>query len=189
MSQADTTCRNIAAGRQFTRRAVVATRRRAVQNRSCHGEVFGMAEQGARIALVAHDRLKPDMALWVARHRDALARCTIVSTATTGAMVLRECPDISMRRVLSGPLGGDQQIGALIAEGRIDALFFFVDPMTPMPHDVDVKALLRVALVHDVACAFSARSADLLVAGGALLPGHRALDVAAPGAVAENDIG
>ena len=128
-----------------------------------------MAEQGARIALVAHDRLKPDMAAWVVRHRAALARCEIVSTATTGAMVLRECPDITLRRVLSGPLGGDQQIGALIAEGRIDALFFFVDPMTPMPHDVDVKALLRVALVHDVACAFSARSADLLVAGGALV--------------------
>ncbi|MBR0663616.1 methylglyoxal synthase [Roseomonas hellenica] len=126
------------------------------------------AKGGARVALVAHDRLKPAMTVWVARHRATLTTCEVVATATTGSMVQRECPDVAVCTVLSGPLGGDQQIGALIAEGRIDALIFFVDPLTPMPHDVDVKALLRVALVHDVACAFSERSADFLVAGGAL---------------------
>lgn len=74
-------------------------------------------------------------------------------------------PSLDIRRMKSGPLGGDQQIGALIAEGFIDALIFFPDPLTPMPHDVDVKALLRLTLVYDIPCVFNPRTADMLSGG------------------------
>ena len=116
------------------------------------------------IALIAHDRTKPALADWARRHEAILARHHLIATATTGSMVVEACPALKIDLVKSGPLGGDQQIGALIAEGRIDALVFFPDPLTPMPHDVDVKALLRLALVYDVPCAFNLRSADLLIA-------------------------
>jgi methylglyoxal synthase len=120
------------------------------------------------VALIAHDRLKPDMVAWASRHRMELSTCDVVCTATTGGLVAEHCPDVQVMTVKSGPLGGDQQIGAMIADGRVDAMVFFADPLTPMPHDVDVKALLRIALVYDLPCAFSARTADLLVAGGLL---------------------
>jgi methylglyoxal synthase len=118
------------------------------------------------VALIAHDAKKPALADWVTRHKAALAGHQVVCTATTGGVVRAACPDLSVRLVKSGPLGGDQQIGALIAEGEIGALIFFPDPLTPMPHDVDVKALLRLALLYDVPCAFNLRTADLLVASG-----------------------
>ncbi|HPG02626.1 MAG TPA: methylglyoxal synthase [Beijerinckiaceae bacterium] len=120
------------------------------------------------IALVAHDLKKEALAAWAKRNERALARCALVSTGTTGAVVMETCPSLDIRRMKSGPLGGDQQIGALIAEGAIDALIFFPDPLTPMPHDVDVKALLRLTLVYDIPCAFNPRTADMLVAGGLL---------------------
>ena len=116
------------------------------------------------IALIAHDRTKPALADWARRHADILVRHRMIATATTGNMIRESCPELELTTVKSGPLGGDQQIGALIAEGGIDALVFFPDPLTPMPHDVDVKALLRLALVYDVPCAFNPRSADLLIA-------------------------
>ena len=117
-----------------------------------------------RLALVAHDAKKDDMVAFCAAHAELLNGCEIVSTGTTGTMILEANPALSVRRVKSGPLGGDQQIGALIAEGEIDALIFFVDPLTPMPHDVDVKALMRLAVVYDIPMALHVATAELLLA-------------------------
>ncbi len=88
----------------------------------------------------------------------------LVSTGTTGGRVLEACPGLDITRLKSGPLGGDQQIGALIAEAQVDVLIFFVDPLTPMPHDVDVKALMRLAIVYDIPMALNRATAELLVA-------------------------
>ena len=118
-----------------------------------------------RLALVAHDTKKSAMTDWAARHEDFLARCDLVATGTTGARIAERCRRLAPTCVKSGPLGGDQQIGAMIAEGRIDALFFFVDPLSPHPHDVDVKALMRVALVYDVPLALSVATAEFVIAG------------------------
>ncbi|WP_419897926.1 methylglyoxal synthase [Roseomonas sp. USHLN139] len=120
------------------------------------------------LALVAHDRMKPALAEWAARHAAELAPHRIIGTATTGGVLRERNPELSIRTVKSGPLGGDQQIGGMIAEGEVQALIFFPDPLAPQAHDVDVKALLRIALVYDVPCAFSPATADLLVAGGLL---------------------
>lgn len=117
----------------------------------------------SRIALIAHDAKKDLMADFAARHADLLARCHIVATGTTGGRVLARCPDLAVERLKSGPLGGDQQIGARIAEGRIDILIFFVDPLSPHPHDVDVKALMRVALVYDIPMALNLATAERLM--------------------------
>jgi methylglyoxal synthase len=116
-----------------------------------------------RIALVAHDQKKAAMVAWVERHRTALSRCALWATGTTGLRILDRCPELSVTRVKSGPLGGDQQIGALIAEGGIDALVFFVDPLSPHPHDVDVKALMRLAAVYDLPMALNPATAELLI--------------------------
>lgn len=120
------------------------------------------------IALIAHDRKKDEMAKWAKQHEAALARHRLICTATTGAVLREACPRLSIETVKSGPLGGDQQVGARIAEGRIDALIFFPDPLTAMPHDVDVKALLRLALVYDIPCALNPSTAAMLVESGLL---------------------
>lgn len=101
-------------------------------------------------------------------HAPFLRGCDIVATGTTGQRIADACPGLEVRRMKSGPLGGDQQIGALIADGRIDALIFFVDPLTPMPHDVDVKALMRLAIVYDIPMALNRATAEMLIrnAGG-----------------------
>jgi methylglyoxal synthase len=112
---------------------------------------------------VAHDAKKADMADFVARHRDAMRRFDLYATGTTGTRVMERCPDLSVTRLKSGPLGGDQQVGAMIAEGRIDGLIFFVDPLSPHPHDVDVKALTRLALVYDLPMALNRATAELLI--------------------------
>ncbi len=116
-----------------------------------------------RLALIAHDQKKPDMVEFAVSHQAFLAKCDIVATGTTGGLVQNSCPDLVIQRLKSGPLGGDQQIGALIAEEKIDALIFFVDPLTPMPHDVDVKALMRLALVYDIPMALNRATAELLL--------------------------
>lgn len=115
------------------------------------------------LALVAHDRKKDAMVAFAERHREVLRGFDLVATGTTGAQIAARCPDLSITRVKSGPLGGDQQIGALIAEGKIAALFFFVDPLSPHPHDVDVKALMRLALVYDIPMALNPASAAMVV--------------------------
>lgn len=121
-----------------------------------------------RLALIAHDAKKPAMVAWAAQNRAALERCTLWSTGTTGRRLTDAYPSLSITILKSGPLGGDQQIGAMIAEERLDGLIFFIDPLTPMPHDVDVKALLRLGIVYDLPTACNPRTATLLLR--ALLP-------------------
>ncbi|MBS7541946.1 methylglyoxal synthase [Ancylobacter oerskovii] len=116
------------------------------------------------LGLVAHDSKKHDMVAWAVEHRATLARFDIVATGTTGGRILDACPELRLTRLKSGPLGGDQQIGALIAEGRVRALVFLVDPLTAQPHDVDVKALMRVALVYDIPIALNLSTAEMLIA-------------------------
>jgi methylglyoxal synthase len=120
------------------------------------------------VALVAHDAKKAAMADFAAEHEPALSRFDLYATGTTGARVMERCPSLSITRLKSGPLGGDQQVGALIAEGRIGALIFLVDPLSPHPHDVDVKALTRLALVYDIPLALNRATAERLI--GTLAP-------------------
>ena len=115
------------------------------------------------IALIAHDEKKDDMADFAAEHENVLSQAKIVATGTTGGRVLEACPGLDVTRLKSGPLGGDQQIGALIATGEVDLLIFFVDPLTPMPHDVDVKALMRLAIVYDIPMALNRATAEQLL--------------------------
>lgn len=118
------------------------------------------------IGMVAHDRKKPDLAAWAEQHADLIARHKIVATATTGGVLKSSLPDLNIRLVKSGPLGGDQQIGAMIAQGELDVLLFFPDPLAAQPHDVDVKALLRLVLVYDIPAAFSPSTASALAQSG-----------------------
>ena len=115
------------------------------------------------IALIAHDEKKKNMADFAQRNEKALSQAKIVATGTTGGRVLEACPGLDVTRLKSGPLGGDQQIGALIATGEVDVLIFFVDPLTPMPHDVDVKALMRLAIVYDIPMALNRATAECLL--------------------------
>jgi methylglyoxal synthase len=115
-----------------------------------------------RIALIAHDNRKPDLVEWARFNRGTLARHELYATGTTGALVAREL-ELTVNRFLSGPLGGDQQVGAAIAEGRIDFVVFFWDPLEPQPHDVDVKALLRITVVYNIPIACNRSTADFLL--------------------------
>jgi methylglyoxal synthase len=115
-----------------------------------------------RIALVAHDDKKRDLLEWAEFNRDILAVHRLYATGTTGRL-LGEHLDLPVTCFQSGPLGGDQQIGALIASGRLDMLVFFWDPMSPQPHDSDVKALVRVAVVWNIPIACNRTSADYLI--------------------------
>ncbi len=120
------------------------------------------------IGMIAHDRKKPELAQWASDHAELITRHRIVATATTGSVLKQSMPDLEIRLVKSGPLGGDQQIGAMIAQGELDALFFFPDPLQAQPHDVDVKALLRLVLVYDIPAAFSPSTATALAQSGLL---------------------
>lgn len=120
------------------------------------------------IALIAHDRKKDDLAAWVEQHKDVLTGHRISCTATTGGRIKEKVPSLTITTTKSGPLGGDQQIGGMIAEGDIDLLVFFTDPLSPHPHDVDVKALTRLATVYDIPMANSPATANLIVASGFL---------------------
>ncbi len=131
-----------------------------------------------RIALVAHDHRKDDLLAWAVAHRPFLATCRLIATGTTGRL-LADALDLPVKRVASGPYGGDQQIGARIVEGRIDALVFFWDPLMPQPHDPDVKALLRVGVLHDIPIASNRATADLIAGGLAAVTGVLPPDVSA----------
>ncbi len=115
-----------------------------------------------RIALVAHDHKKKDLIEWAIYNKTELARHELISTGTTGKL-LEEKLDRPVKKVLSGPLGGDQQIGAMIATGDIDVLIFFWDPMEAQPHDSDVKALLRLAIAWNIPTACDRATADFML--------------------------
>jgi methylglyoxal synthase len=115
-----------------------------------------------RIALIAHDNRKLDLLEWARFNRGTLAGHHLYATGTSGALIANEL-DLEVHRFLSGPLGGDQQVGAGIAEERLDVVIFFWDPLQPQPHDVDVKALLRIAVVHNTPMACNRSTADFLL--------------------------
>jgi len=115
-----------------------------------------------RLALIAHDNCKAELLEWARFNRGTLVGHELYATGTTGALLSAEL-DLPVTRFASGPLGGDQQVGAAIVEGRIDFVIFFWDPLEPQPHDVDVKALLRVAVVHNVPIACNRSTADFLL--------------------------
>ncbi len=115
------------------------------------------------IALIAHDLKKDEMADFARKHAAALSRFQIVATGTTGGRVQEACPGLDVTRLKSGPLGGDQQIGAMIATGTVGMLIFFIDPLSALPHDVDVKALTRLATVYDIPMALNRATAEHLI--------------------------
>jgi methylglyoxal synthase len=119
-------------------------------------------EHDKKIALVAHDNKKRDLVEWAKYNRDLLAHHKVYATGTTGKILEREL-GFEITKLQSGPLGGDQQIGAKIADGEIDFLIFFWDPLEPLPHDPDVKAVLRMAVVWNIPIACNRASADFMI--------------------------
>lgn len=115
-----------------------------------------------RIALVAHDHKKADLMEWVVHNREVLSKHELFATGTTGR-IIEEKLDRPVRKLMSGPMGGDQQIGAMIASGEIDMMFFFWNPMEAQPHDSDVKALLRLCVLWNIPMACDRATADFLI--------------------------
>ncbi|WP_189100987.1 methylglyoxal synthase [Deinococcus knuensis] len=115
-----------------------------------------------QVALIAHDKKKLELALFALSHRETLRHFHLVATGTTGGILAKQT-GLEVERVLSGPLGGDQQIGARLAEERLLAVFFFRDPLTAQPHEPDVSALVRLCDVHDIPLATNPASAEALM--------------------------
>ena len=115
-----------------------------------------------KVALIAHDNKKPEIIEWAKKNKEILSKFELCGTGTTAKKV-SEATGLEVKRYLSGPLGGDQQIGAKVAEGEIDLVVFFCDPLQAQPHDPDVKALLRIANVYDVPIATNTATADLVI--------------------------
>lgn len=127
-----------------------------------------------RIALIAHDNRKHDLLDWVRCNRGGLMHHDLFATGTTGSVLSVEL-GLDITRFASGPLGGDQQIGAAIVEGRIDFVIFFSDPLEPHPHDVDVKALLRIALIYNIPVASNRSTADFIISSPLMKEEYRRL--------------
>ena len=122
-----------------------------------------MKENIKTIALIAHDNKKPEIIEWAKKNKEILKNFLLCGTGTTSKRI-QEATGLNVKAYLSGPLGGDQQIGALVATGEVDLVVFFCDPLQAQPHDPDVKALLRIANVYDVAIATNVATADLVIA-------------------------
>ena len=120
-----------------------------------------------RIAIIAHDNKKPEIIEWAKKNVDILRKFELCGTGTTSKRV-SEATGLNVKGYLSGPLGGDQQIGALVAEGKIDIVVFFCDPLQAQPHDPDVKALLRIANVYNVPIATNPATADMVITSSML---------------------
>jgi methylglyoxal synthase len=133
-------------------------------------------EKRKRIALVAHDHKKTDLMEWAIYNKEVLSKHELFATGTTGKM-LEDALDRTVKKLLSGPLGGDQQIGSMIATGEIDVMIFFWDPMEAQPHDSDVKALLRVCVAWNIPMACDRSSADFLLTSPFM---HEAYDTIIP---------
>ena len=119
-------------------------------------------KQVKTIALIAHDNKKSEIVNWAIKNTTTLEKYALCGTGTT-AKLISEATDLKVKRYLSGPLGGDQQIGAKVAEGKIDIVIFFWDPLESQPHDPDVKALLRIAVVYDIPIATNRATADFVI--------------------------
>jgi methylglyoxal synthase len=149
---------------------VVRQTRRVVATRAEYGSSVTLPEDRdsaqilprKRIALIAHDHCKADLLDWARFNRGTLAAHDLFATGSTGTLIISEL-DLPVTRFMSGPLGGDQQAGAAIVEGRLDLVIFFWDPLQPQPHDVDVKALLRVAVVYNIPIACNRATADFIL--------------------------
>lgn len=115
------------------------------------------------IALVAHDQKKLEIIQWAQQHIEKLSGHNLYATGTTGKLISEAAPELSINALKSGPLGGDQQLGSMICEGNLDVLFFFTDPMTPQPHDVDIKALLRLSTMYNCVVACNLATADFVI--------------------------
>jgi methylglyoxal synthase len=119
------------------------------------------------LALIAHDGKKADMVAFVMQYRDVLKQYQLVATASTGKLLEEECK-LEIQKMLSGPYGGDAQIAAMVAEKRVEAVFFFTDPLTSQPHDPDIQGLLRICNVHNVAIATNSATAAYIVSNKAM---------------------
>lgn len=115
-----------------------------------------------RVALIAHDHKKDDIVALAGEYAQTLQHCNLIATGTTGGRI-SDAHGLKVERMLSGPYGGDLQIGALLAEGKVDLVIFLRDPMTPQPHEPDINALVRACDVHDVPCATNVATARMLL--------------------------
>ncbi len=125
------------------------------------------SEQRKTVALIAHDNKKDEMIVFAQTHQHVLARYTLIATGTTGRL-LNEQTDLNVTQMLSGPVGGDAQIASQVAEGRVAAVFFFIDPLGAHPHDPDINTLLRICNVHNVPLATNPATASYIISMKAL---------------------